>query len=69
MENARKYLPIILGGFVAILVFFVSRKMRKSNEANTERSAILEKARESKLAKSILKNLDENKNDQESSAG
>ena len=68
MENARKYLPIILGGFVAILVFFVSRKMRKSNEANTERSAILEKARESKLAKSILKNLDENKNDQESSA-
>jgi phosphotransferase system glucose/maltose/N-acetylglucosamine-specific IIC component len=66
MENARKYLPFIIGGFVAILVFFVSRKMRKSNQANTERSTILEKAREAKLAKSILKNSDENQDDQES---
>jgi hypothetical protein len=66
MENARKYLPFIIGGFVAILVFFVSRKMRKSNQANTERSTILEKAREAKLAKSILKNSEENQDDQES---
>lgn len=55
MENARKYLPLIAGGIVAILVFFVSRKMRKSEQTNTERSTILEKAREAKLAKSILK--------------
>lgn len=55
MENARKYLPLIIGGIVAILVFFISRKMRESNQTNTERSTILEKAREAKLAKSILK--------------
>ena len=57
MENARKYLPLIIGGIVAILVFFISRKMRKSNEANSERSTILEKAREAKMTKSILKNI------------
>jgi asparagine N-glycosylation enzyme membrane subunit Stt3 len=59
MENARKFLPVILGGLVAILVFFVSRKMRKSNQANTERSIILEKAREAKLTKSILRKSDD----------
>lgn len=59
MENARKFLPLIAGGIVAILVFFVSRKMRKGIQANTERSTILEKAREAKLAKSILKNSDD----------
>jgi hypothetical protein len=55
MNNARKFLPVIIGSLVAFLVFFVSRKMRKSNTANQERSTILEKAREAKLAKSILK--------------
>lgn len=55
MNNARKFLPVIIGSLVAVLVFWISRKMRKSNEANTERSTILEKAREAKLAKSILK--------------
>jgi len=55
MNNARKFLPVVIGSLVAILVFWISRKMRKSNEANTERSTILEKAREAKLAKSILK--------------
>ena len=59
MENARKFLPVIIGGLVAIIVFFVSRKMRQSNQANTERSTILEKAREAKLAKSILRKSDE----------
>jgi hypothetical protein len=57
VENARKYLPLIAGGIVAIIVFFISRKMRKSNEANSERSTILEKAREAKMTKSILKNI------------
>lgn len=55
MNNARKFLPVIIGSLVAILVFWISRKMRKSNTANQERSTILEKAREAKLAKSILK--------------
>lgn len=55
MENVRKYLPLIIGGLMALFVFFISRKMRKSNETDSERSAILEKAREAKLAKSILK--------------
>lgn len=55
MNNARKFLPVIVGSLVAVLVFWISRKMRKSNQANSERSTILEKAREAKLAKSILK--------------
>lgn len=55
MEKASKFLPFILGGIVAIIVFFVSRKIRNGNETSTERAAILEKAREAKLAKSILK--------------
>jgi hypothetical protein len=59
MENARKYLPLIVGSLVAIALFFVSRKMRKSEQANTERSTILEKAREAKLAKSILRKSDD----------
>jgi phosphate/sulfate permease len=54
MEKASKFLPFILGGIVAIVVFFVSRKIRNGN-TSTERAAILEKAREAKLAKSILK--------------
>ena len=59
MENARKYLPLIVGGIVAIALFFVSRKMRKSEQTNSERSTILEKAREAKLAKSILRKTEE----------
>lgn len=59
MENVRKYLPLVIGSLVAIALFFVSRKMRKSNQANTERSTILEKAREAKLAKSILRKSEE----------
>jgi uncharacterized membrane protein YgaE (UPF0421/DUF939 family) len=55
MEKATKFLPFILGGIVAIVVFFVSRKIRNGNETSTERATILEKAREAKLAKSILK--------------
>jgi hypothetical protein len=55
MENARKFLPLIIGGIVAIVVFFVSRKVGKGSGNNQERAEILEKAREAKLAKSILK--------------
>jgi hypothetical protein len=55
MENARKFLPLIIGGIVAIAVFFISRKVRKGSGNYQERGEILEKAREAKLAKSILK--------------
>ena len=55
MENARKFLPLIVGGIVAALVFFLSRKVSQSGGDNQERSQILEKAREAKIAKSILK--------------
>ena len=59
MEKATKFLPFILGAIVAIVVFFVSKKIRKGNETNTERAAILEKAREAKFAKSILRKSDD----------
>lgn len=52
MENFKKFLPLILGAIVALVVFIVSRK---KTETETDRAAILEKAREAKLAKSILK--------------
>jgi len=59
MEKATKFLPLILGGIVAIIVFFVSKKIRSQNQTNNERASILEKAREAKLAKSILKKSDD----------
>lgn len=59
MEKASKFLPFILGGIVAIVVFFVSRKIRNGNETNSDRAAILEKAREAKFAKSILRKSDD----------
>jgi len=59
MEKATKFLPLILGGIVAIIVFFLSRKIRERNQTSNERASILEKAREAKLAKSILKKSDD----------
>jgi hypothetical protein len=59
MENARKFLPVIIGGVVAIVVFFISRKVRQSSGNNQERSQILEKAREAKLMKSVLRKSEE----------
>ena len=55
MENVRKYLPLIVGGIVAVAFFFFSRKVRQGSGNTQERAEILEKAREAKLAKSILK--------------
>ena len=55
MENVRKLLPLIIGFIVALFVFFISRKLRQSNQITEERSTILERAREAKMAKSILK--------------
>jgi hypothetical protein len=54
MEKAQKFLPLIIGGIVAVLVFIASKKGEKSKDQNDDRNAILEKAREAKLAKSIL---------------
>jgi hypothetical protein len=59
MENARKFLPLIVGGLVAVAFFFISRKIRQSSGNTQERSQILEKAREAKLAKSILRKSEE----------
>ena len=59
MENVKKFLPLIAGSIIAIFVFIVSKKMRKNNDGNTERNSILEKAREAKLAKSILRKSDD----------
>ena len=53
MEKVKTYLPLIIGGIVAIAIFIVSKS--KMNNEETDRGAILEKAREAKLAKSILK--------------
>ena len=59
MNNVRKFIPLIVGGIVAIVVFFLSRKIRQGSGNNQERSQILEKAREAKLAKSILRKTEE----------
>jgi hypothetical protein len=59
MENAKKFFPLIAGAVVAIIVFILSKRMKKNNNANTDRSTILEKAREVKLAKSILRKSDD----------
>jgi hypothetical protein len=53
MQKLKTFLPLIIGGLVAILVFIVSRS--KKNEQETDRAAILERAREAKMAKSILR--------------
>jgi hypothetical protein len=62
MEKFKKLLPLIIGGIVAIIVLILSKKLKNSNQVSNERSQILEKAREAKLAKSILRNS----NDEES---
>lgn len=63
MEKVKTYLPLIIGGIVAIAFFIVSRS--KKSDEGTDRNSILEKAREAKLAKSILK---KSENDEESSS-
>jgi hypothetical protein len=55
MENVKKFLPLIAGGVVALVVFILSKRMRKNSESTSDRASILEKAREAKLAKSILR--------------
>jgi len=64
MENVKKFLPLIAVGIVALVVFILSKRMRKNNDSTIDRSSILEKAREAKLAKSILRKSE----DEESSS-
>jgi hypothetical protein len=59
MENVKKFLPLIAGGIVAVVVFILSKRMRKNSESSIDRSTILEKAREAKLAKSILRKTED----------
>lgn len=63
MEKVKTYLPLIIGSLVAIVIFIVSKTKNKSEEV--DRGSILEKAREAKLAKSILK---KSENDEESTS-
>ena len=51
MEKVKTYLPIIGGLIVAVVLFIITRKKNNS----VDKSEILEKAREAKLAKSILR--------------
>jgi hypothetical protein len=53
MEKVKTYMPLIIGAIVAVAVFIVSRS--KKNGEEIDRGAILERAREAKMAKSILK--------------
>jgi len=53
MEKVKTYLPIIIGGIVAVVIFIVSRS--NGQKTGLDRAEILEKAREAKLAKSVLK--------------
>jgi len=57
MEKLKTFLPLIIGGLVAVLVFIASRSKKKGEEI--DRSAILEKAREAKMAKSILRKTED----------
>jgi len=57
MEKLKTFLPLIIGGLVAVLVFIASRSKNKGEEI--DRSAILEKAREAKMAKSILRKTED----------
>jgi hypothetical protein len=57
VEKVKTYLPLIIGGIVALAVFIVSKS--KKSEEGTDRNSILEKAREAKLAKSILRKSDD----------
>jgi hypothetical protein len=58
METIKKYAPIIAAFLMFAAVFFLTRKKKATDP---DRAQILEKAREAKLAKSILKNQENEK--------
>jgi cbb3-type cytochrome oxidase subunit 3 len=63
--NANRIFILILSLGVVGSLFFVFRKMRKSNKDINERNSILEKAREAKAVKSLLKNENLNESENE----
>jgi hypothetical protein len=71
MTNARKFIAVAVALVVGGIVFFISRSMSKGSNSSQEINERLEKAREAKLAKSILKKSEqenetkENNSDQE----
>lgn len=59
METLKKILPVLIGLGAAIFAFVFIKNLGKSKIQTQERNTILEKAREAKLAKSILKNSED----------
>lgn len=53
--NARKFLFVFVPFALVVTLLFFARKMRKTSQNNTTRFEILERAREAKKVKSILK--------------
>ena len=61
--NVRPFLSAFISFIgLAVSLFWISREVRKSNQTNSKRLEDLERARQAKLAKSILKksNTEEN---------
>ena len=56
MEKVKTSLPYILGGLFVVGIFYL---VTKKKNTEVDKSAILEKAREAKMAKSILKNQED----------
>jgi len=52
MEKVKTSLPYILGGLFVVGIYYL---VKKKKNTEVDKSAILEKAREAKMAKSILK--------------
>jgi cbb3-type cytochrome oxidase subunit 3 len=66
MNATRIFIFILSLGLVGSL-FFLFRKMRKSNQNNDERYSILEKAREAKALKNLIKTENLNSSEDEES--
>ena len=56
MEKAKTSLPYILGGLLVVGIYYL---VTKKKNMEIDKSAILEKARDAKMAKSILKNQED----------
>jgi mannitol-specific phosphotransferase system IIBC component len=68
MTNAGKFISVAVALVVGGIVFFVARTMSKSSNTGEEINERLAKAREAKLAKSILKKSEEENEKSESNS-
>lgn len=57
--DARRFLLVFVPFAVVITLLFFTRKVRKTSQNNTDRDQILERAREAKKVKSILKETED----------